>query len=124
MVALDDINLSVKQGEVFGIIGLSGAGKSTLVRCINLLEKPTTGNVIFDGKDITLLSDRELRDVRQSIGMIFQGFNLLMQRTALENICFPLELAGVSRKEAKQRAREMLNTVGLAEKENAYPAQL
>ncbi|NLV35571.1 MAG: ATP-binding cassette domain-containing protein [Clostridiaceae bacterium] len=124
VVALDDINLSVKQGEVFGIIGLSGAGKSTLVRCINLLEKPTTGNVIFDGKDITLLSDRELRDVRQSIGMIFQGFNLLMQRTALENICFPLELAGVSRKEAKQRAREMLNTVGLAEKENAYPAQL
>lgn len=124
VVALDNINLSVKQGEVFGIIGLSGAGKSTLVRCINLLEKPTTGNVIFDGKDITLLSDRELRDVRQSIGMIFQGFNLLMQRTALENICFPLELAGVSRKEAKQRAREMLNTVGLAEKENAYPAQL
>lgn len=124
VVALDDINLSIMQGEVFGIIGLSGAGKSTLVRCINLLEKPTEGNVIFDGKDITLLSDRELRDVRQSIGMIFQNFNLLMQRTALENICFPLELAGVSRKESRARARELLETVGLADKEKAYPAQL
>ncbi len=124
VVALDDINLSVMQGEVFGIIGLSGAGKSTLVRCINLLEKPTTGNVLFDGKDITFLSDRELKDVRQSIGMIFQSFNLLMQRTTLENICFPLELVGMSRKESRMRARELLNTVGLEDKEKAYPAQL
>lgn len=124
VVALDDINISVEQGEVFGIIGLSGAGKSTLVRCINLLEKPTIGNVIFDGKDITFLSDRELRNVRRSIGMIFQGFNLLMQRTALENICFPLELAGLPRRESRARARELLETVGLADKEKVYPAQL
>lgn len=124
VVALDDINLSIAQGEVFGIIGLSGAGKSTLVRCINLLEKPTAGNIYFDNRDITLLSDSELRHVRRSISMIFQSFNLLMQRTALENICFPLELAGVPRKESRDRARELLETVGLADKEKAYPAQL
>jgi len=124
VVALDNINISIKPGEIFGIIGLSGAGKSTLVRCMNLLEKPTTGIVVFDGSDITHLSDRELRHVRQSIGMIFQGFNLLMQRTALENICFPLELAGVSHKESRARARELLQTVGLLDREKAYPAQL
>lgn len=124
VVALDSINLSIREGEIFGIIGLSGAGKSTLVRCINLLEKPTAGSVVFDGNDITHLSDRELRHVRQSIGMIFQGFNLLMQRTALENICFPLELAKVPRREAKARARELLQMVGLSDKEKAYPAQL
>jgi len=124
VVALDDINLSIYPGEIFGIIGLSGAGKSTLVRCMNLLERPTAGNVIFDGTDITNLSDRELRSIRRSIGMIFQSFNLLMQRTALENICFPLEIAGVPKKEAKKRARELLATVGLAEKEKAYPSQL
>ncbi|MGI6123051.1 MAG: methionine ABC transporter ATP-binding protein [Acetivibrionales bacterium] len=124
VVALDDINLSIFQGEIFGIIGLSGAGKSTLVRCINLLERPTTGSVIFEGSDITSYSDNELRKVRQSIGMIFQGFNLLMQRNSLDNVCFPLELAGVSRKEAIARAKELLKTVGLSDKEKAYPAQL
>lgn len=123
-VALDNIDLSIKRGEIFGIIGLSGAGKSTLVRCMNLLEKPTTGKVIVDGLDITTLSERELRIARQSIGMIFQEFNLLMQRTALENICFPLELAGISRREAKIRARELLDIVGIPEKENSYPSQL
>lgn len=124
VVALDDINISVYKGEIFGIIGLSGAGKSTLVRCINLLERPTTGSVIIDGVDITSYSDNQLRQVRQSIGMIFQGFNLLMQRNALDNICFPLELVGMSRKDAINRARELLKTVGLSDKEKAYPAQL
>jgi len=124
VVALDNINLSIARGEIFGIIGLSGAGKSTLVRCINLLEKPTSGNVIFDGMDITLFSDSELRHVRRSISMIFQSFNLLMQRTALENICFPLEITGMKRKESRARARELLKIVGLADKEKAYPAQL
>ncbi len=124
VVALDDINISIYKGEIFGIIGLSGAGKSTLVRCINLLERPTTGSVIFEGEDITASSDKELRKVRQSIGMIFQSFNLLMQRTALDNICFPLEISGLARKDAITRARELLKTVGLAEKEKAYPAQL
>lgn len=124
VVALDDINISITPGEIFGIIGLSGAGKSTLVRCMNLLEKPTTGSVIFNGTDITSLSDKELRHIRQSIGMIFQSFNLLMQRTALDNICFPLEIAGVSKKEARVRAKELLKTVGLSDKEKAYPVQL
>ncbi len=124
VVALDDINLSINQGEIFGIIGLSGAGKSTLVRCMNLLERPTAGSVMFEGVNITSYSDNELRDVRQSIGMIFQGFNLLMQRNALDNICFPLELVGTSRKDAVSRARELLKTVGLSDKEKAYPAQL
>jgi len=124
VTVLDNINISINRGEIFGIIGLSGAGKSTLVRCINLLEKPTTGNIIFDGRDITLLSGRELQHVRRSIGMIFQSFNLLMQRTALGNVCFPLELAGVPRKEARIRAKQLLETVGLADKENSYPSQL
>jgi len=124
IVALDDINISIERGEIFGIIGLSGAGKSTLVRCINLLEKPTTGSVIVDGQEMTLLSEHELRKARQSIGMIFQGFNLLMQRTALENVCFPLELTGVSRKDATVRAKELLEIIGLADKEKAYPVQL
>jgi len=124
VVALDNINLSIYQGEIFGIIGLSGAGKSTLVRCINLLEKPTTGSVLFEGVDITNFTDNQLRKVRQSIGMIFQSFNLLMQRNALDNVCFPLELVGMPRKEAKERAKELLKTVGLADKEKAYPAQL
>ena len=124
VVALDNINISIERGEIFGIIGLSGAGKSTLVRCINLLEKPTSGRIIVDAQDMTKLSERELRKARQSMGMIFQGFNLLMQRTALENICFPLELAGVSRNKAKIRARELLEVVGLTDKENAYPVQL
>ena len=115
VTALSDINLSVEKGEIFGIIGLSGAGKSTLVRCVNLLERPTAGSVIVDGADMTRLSEAELRRARRSIGMIFQGFNLLMQRTAEENICFPLLLAGTPRREAKARARELLEIVGLAD---------
>ncbi len=122
--ALDDINLTIYEGEIFGIIGLSGAGKSTLVRCINYLEKPTAGTVIFDGIDLSLIKDKELLKKRQSMGMIFQQFNLLMQRTALQNICFPLEIAGVPRAEAKKRAIELLEIVGLTEKAKAYPAQL
>jgi D-methionine transport system ATP-binding protein len=122
--ALEDINLTIYEGEIFGIIGLSGAGKSTLVRCINFLERPTSGAVIFDGYDLGSLSKGELNRARQSMGMIFQQFNLLMQRTALQNICFPLEIAGVPRKEAKERAKELLEIVGLADKAKAYPAQL
>ena len=122
--ALEDINLTVEAGEIFGIIGLSGAGKSTLVRCMNLLERPTDGSVVVDGQEITTLSGKELRKARQSISMIFQSFNLLMQRTALNNICFPLELAGWKRADAVARARELLKLVGLEDRENAYPAQL
>ena len=92
--ALEDINLDIHAGEIFGIIGLSGAGKSTLVRCMNLLERPTSGSVIVDGQEMTKLKDKDLRKARQSISMIFQSFNLLMQRSALDNICFPLELIG------------------------------
>ena len=124
VTALDGIDLSIEKGEIFGIIGLSGAGKSTLVRCMNLLETPTEGTVRVDGQDITTLSPKELRKARQSITMIFQGFNLLMQRSALDNICFPLELSGTPRKEAVARARELLKVVGLEGREGAYPAQL
>ena len=124
VIALEGIDLTIKEGEIFGIIGLSGAGKSTLVRCINFLEKPTSGAVIFDGQDLNTLSDKELRQARQQMGMIFQQFNLLMQRTALENICFPLEIAGVKKEEAKKRALELLDIVGLSERANAYPVQL
>lgn len=122
--ALENINLTINEGEIFGIIGLSGAGKSTLVRCINFLEKPTSGAVIFDGADLGRLTESQLLKARQSMGMIFQQFNLLMQRTALQNICFPLEIAGVSKKDAKIRALELLEIVGLADKAKAYPAQL
>ena len=122
--ALRDIDLEVRRGEILGVIGLSGAGKSTLVRCLNLLERPTEGKVFFDGQDLTALKDRELLQVRRSIGMIFQQFNLLMQRNALKNICFPLELAGESRQAAEKRARELLEIVGLADRAQAYPAQL
>ena len=124
VTALDGIDLSIEKGEIYGIIGLSGAGKSTLVRCMNLLETPTEGTVRVDGQDITTLSPKELRKARQSITMIFQGFNLLMQRSALDNICFPLELSGTPRKEAIARARELLKVVGLEDREGAYPAQL
>ena len=124
VAALQDVSLEVKAGEIFGIIGLSGAGKSTLVRCINLLERPTEGKVLFHGKDLTGLKDKELRLQRRKISMIFQSFNLLDQRTSLDNICFPLELAGVSKKDAKKRAMELLEIVGLPDKANAYPVQL
>lgn len=121
---LKNISLTVPDGEIYGIIGMSGAGKSTLVRCINMLEKPTSGTVIIDGRDMCSLSEKELREERRNITMIFQSFNLLMQRTCLKNVCFPLELGGVKKAEAKERAAELLKTVGLEEKMNAYPAQL
>ncbi len=122
--ALENINLTIYEGEIFGIIGLSGAGKSTLVRCINYLEYPTSGTVVFDGADLGYLSERDLLQARQSMGMIFQQFNLLMQRTALQNICFPLEIAGVPKKQGKERAKELLEIVGLSDKAKAYPSQL
>ena len=124
VLALENIDLTVEAGQIYGVIGLSGAGKSTLVRCINLLEKPTAGTVTVDGKLLTALSEKELRAVRKSIGMIFQHFNLLMQRTCLQNITFPLELVGTPKKEAEQRARELLKIVDLESKADAYPAQL
>ena len=124
VAALSDVSLSVKSGEIFGIIGLSGAGKSTLVRCINLLERPDEGKVLFHGSDLIGLKEKELRSRRRKISMIFQSFNLLDQRTSLDNICFPLELAGVPRKEARKRAMELLETVGLPDKAAAYPVQL
>ena len=124
VVALDGIDLSIKKGEVFGVIGLSGAGKSTLVRCINLLERPTEGKVIFNGKDLASMPKKELLKTRMSIGMIFQGFNLLEQRTAFKNICFPLEVAGWSKDDMEKRATELLGIVGLSDKRNSYPSQL
>ena len=122
--ALKDVSLTIEDGDIYGIIGMSGAGKSTLVRCINMLERPTKGQVLIDGQDIAKLSDKELRAVRRNVTMIFQGFNLLMQRTCLKNICFPLELIGMDKEKAKKRALELLDVVGLPDKANAYPAQL
>ncbi len=122
--ALKDISLTISDGEIFGIIGLSGAGKSTLVRCINLLERPTSGEVWVDGQNLTALGRKELLQVRRQIGMIFQGFNLLEQRTVLRNVCFPLEIGGTPKAEAKKRAEELLAIVGLAEKAANYPSQL
>nr|WP_317322750.1 ATP-binding cassette domain-containing protein [uncultured Flavonifractor sp.] len=122
--ALSDINLTIRDGDIFGIVGMSGAGKSTLVRCINLLERPTEGEVLIDGENLMELSPARLRQTRRSISMIFQQFNLLMQRTCLKNICFPMEIAGVPAEEAKKRALEYLDIVGLPDKANAYPAQL
>ena len=122
--ALNDINLTIPDGAIYGIIGMSGAGKSTLVRCINLLERPTEGSVVIDGTAMETLSPAELRQRRREITMIFQQFNLLMQRSCLKNICFPMELAGVKKADAEKRARELLEMVGLPDKANAYPAQL
>lgn len=122
--ALRDVSLSVEQGDIFGIIGLSGAGKSTLVRCLNLLERPTAGNVYINGRDLMALPEPAIRRQRQKIGMVFQHFNLLMQRTVLDNICFPMEITNTPRKDAVKRAKELLEIVGLTEKETAYPAQL
>lgn len=124
VAALKNINLEIYKGNIFGIIGMSGAGKSTLVRCINYLEKPTSGDILFDGKSLASLKDKELREIRQSMSMIFQQFNLLMQRTVEDNICFPLELLGVKKIEARERATELLKLVGLEEKAKAYPSQL
>ncbi len=122
--ALKNISLTVKDGDIYGIIGMSGAGKSTLVRCINMLERPTEGSVLMDGQDLGALTQKELRKVRRDVTMIFQGFNLLMQKTCLKNICFPLELAGVKKEDAKKRAMELLEVVGLPDKAESYPAQL
>ena len=130
--ALTDVSLTIPTGDIFGIVGMSGAGKSTLVRCINLLERPTTGQVLIDGLldesgkavDLCTLSSAQLRKARRGISMIFQQFNLLMQRTCLDNICFPMEIAGVSKAKARERARELLDTVGLPDKADAYPSQL
>ncbi len=124
VTALDGINLSIEKGDVFGIIGMSGAGKSTLVRSINYLEKPSEGRVLIDGVNLDELSEKELRKKRSRIGMIFQNFNLLEQKNVIDNVCFPLEIAGIKKKEARQRARELLKTVNLEEKEKAYPSQL
>ena len=122
--ALDNINLDIKEGEIYGIIGLSGAGKSTLVRCINLLEMPTEGKVIFNGEALTTLKKKELNFRRREIAMIFQQFNLLMQRTALQNVCFPLEIAGMSKQDAVKRAKELLKLVELDDRMASYPSQL
>ena len=122
--ALKDITLTINDGDIYGIIGMSGAGKSTLVRCINMLERPTDGTVVIDGADLVKMTEQQLRSVRRNVTMIFQGFNLLMQRTCLKNICFPLELSGVKKAEAKKKAMELLEIVGLPDKANSYPAQL
>ncbi len=122
--ALTDVSLTIGDGEVYGIVGMSGAGKSTLVRCINLLERPTSGQVLIDGADLCAMSQKQLIARRRSISMIFQQFNLLMQRTCLANICFPMEIAQVKKADAQRRARELLETVGLPDKAEAYPAQL
>lgn len=124
VVALNGIDLDIYRGEIFGIIGLSGAGKSTLVRCINFLEKPTEGTVTVDGEELGRLSKKQLLEARRSMGMIFQQFNLLQQRTALQNICFPLEIAGTSKADAEKRARELLEIVGLSDRADNYPSQL
>lgn len=122
--ALRNINLTIRQGDIFGIIGKSGAGKSTLVRCINMLERPTGGSILFEDKDMCQLNAGGLRTARRSMGMIFQQFNLLMQRTAEENVCFPLELVGENKESARKRARELLELVGLADRSRSYPSQL
>ncbi|MCL2401489.1 MAG: ATP-binding cassette domain-containing protein [Oscillospiraceae bacterium] len=124
VTAIDDFSLDIHKGDIYGIIGMSGAGKSTLVRCINALETPTSGTVIFDGIDLSQQSGRKLRHLRRAMSMIFQQFNLLAQRNVLSNVCFPLEIGGVPRKEARRKARELLALVGLSEKEKSYPSQL
>ncbi len=124
LVALQDINLSIEKGEIFGIIGLSGAGKSTLVRMINFLETPTEGDVYFEDKNIGVLNASELRNIRREIGMIFQNFNLLEQRNVLKNVLFPLEISGAEKESSIKRAKELLKLVDLSDKERAYPSQL
>ena len=122
--ALKDVSLTIASGDIYGIIGMSGAGKSTLVRCINMLERPTEGRVIVNGQQLDAMTPAQLRAARREITMIFQRFNLLMQRTCLRNVCFPMELAGVKKAEAEQRAHELLELVGLPDKADSYPAQL
>ncbi len=122
--ALKNVNLTVNDGDIYGIIGMSGAGKSTLVRCINMLERPTEGSVLLDGRDLGSLDKKQMQEVRRSVTMIFQSFNLLMQSNCLENVMFPLKLAHTPKAQAEARARELLETVGLPDKAKAYPAQL
>ena len=122
--ALQDVSLTINKGDIFGIIGMSGAGKSTLVRCLNFLERPTSGTVEIEGKDLSALSEKELRMERRGIAMIFQHFNLLMQKNVMDNVCFPLRIAGVSKADARKRAKELLEIVGLSDKAKAYPIQL
>ena len=124
ITAIQDINLSIYEKDIFGIIGLSGAGKSTLVRCINFLEKPTSCRVYFDGVNLSSLDNKQMRKVRQNIGMIFQNFNLLEQRNVLKNVLFPLQIAKVPKEEAIKRAKDLLELVGLSDKQNVYPSQL
>lgn len=122
--ALKNVNLSIESGDIYGIIGMSGAGKSTLVRCINFLEVPTKGRVLINGKSLGDYTSKELRKQREDIGMIFQHFNLLMQKNVLENVCFPLYIQGKSKKDARKRAKELLDIVGLGDRTGAFPAQL
>ena len=122
--ALKNVNLTINDGDIYGIIGMSGAGKSTLVRCINMLERPTEGSVLLDGRDLGALDEKEMQEVRRKVTMIFQSFNLLMQSNCLQNVMFPLKLAHVPKAQAEARARELLQTVGLPDKAKAYPAQL
>ena len=122
--ALDDVSLTINDGDVFGIIGESGAGKSTLVRHINLLERPTSGQVLIDGTDVTAFQGKQLREMRQSIGMIFQNFSLFQQRTVLQNVTFPLELQHQDKASARKRAQELLEIVGLKDREDRYPSEL
>lgn len=122
--ALNNVSLSIEDGEIFGIIGMSGAGKSTLVRCLNMLEKPDSGSVIINGQDLTKMKEKQLREVRRKTTMIFQGFNLLMQKNCLKNVALPCELAGMNKAAAQKKALELLETVGLGDKAKAYPAQL
>ena len=122
--ALKDVSLNIEAGDIYGIIGMSGAGKSTLVRCMNFLEVPSEGKVLIDGKSLSEFSPKELRKEREKIGMIFQHFNLLMQKNVLENVCFPLYIQGKKKAEARAKALELLEIVGLADRAKAYPAQL
>lgn len=122
--AVQDVNLQIGEGEIFGIIGFSGAGKSTLVRCINLLERPTEGRVIVDGEDLTAMDLKKLREVRKKIGMIFQHFNLMRSRTVFQNIAFPLKKSGLSKAEKEKKIESLLELVGLSDKKDAYPSQL
>ena len=122
--ALKNVSLTIRSGEIYGIIGMSGAGKSTLVRCMNFLEQPTSGNVLIKGRALGGLKEKELRKQREQIGMIFQHFNLLMQKSVLENVCSPMYIQGKKKKEAREKAEELLEIVGLKEKANAFPSQL
>ncbi|GCE22596.1 methionine ABC transporter ATP-binding protein [Dictyobacter kobayashii] len=124
IVALDKVSLEVPKGEIFGVLGQSGAGKSTLIRCVNLLERPSSGSIFVNGQEMTTLGGSALRQARQHIGMIFQHFNLLSSRTIADNIAFPLEVMGYSRTACQQRVKELLALVGLEQRANAYPAQL